>query len=59
MTSPCTPLPGFIYVTVFTRLCPNAIRFANLPWAEKMKDRAGQMDLVKQARSLGAAKTPF
>ncbi len=23
---------GFIYVTVFTRLCPNAIRFSNLPW---------------------------
>jgi len=38
----------FIYVTVFTRLCPNAIRFSNLPWAEKLKDRAGQIDLVKQ-----------
>ena len=23
---------GFIYVTLFTRLCPQAIRFANLPW---------------------------
>lgn len=38
----------FIYVTLFTRLCPQAIRFANLPWAEKLKDRAGQIDLVKQ-----------
>ncbi|CAE7030043.1 unnamed protein product [Symbiodinium natans] len=38
----------FIYVTLFTRLCPHAIRFANLPFAEKLKDRAGQMDLVKQ-----------
>lgn len=38
----------FIYVTVFVRLCPNAIRFANLPWAAKLKDRAGQIDLVKQ-----------
>jgi len=38
----------FIYVTVFTRLCPNAIRFANLPWKDKLKDRAGQIDLVKQ-----------
>lgn len=38
----------FIYVTVFTKLCPNAIRFSNLPWAEKLKDRAGQIDLVKQ-----------
>ncbi|CAJ1369162.1 unnamed protein product [Effrenium voratum] len=38
----------FIYVTLFSRLCPNAIRFANLPWAEKLKCRAGQIDLVKQ-----------
>lgn len=38
----------FIYVTLFTRLCPHAIRFANLSWAEKLKDRAGQLDLVKQ-----------
>lgn len=38
----------FIYVTIFSKLCPNAIRFANLTWAEKMKDRAGQIDLIKQ-----------
>lgn len=38
----------FIYVTLFTRVCPNAIRFANLTWAEKLKDKAGQIDLVKQ-----------
>merc|ERR1712048_341242 len=38
----------FVYVTVFTKLCPNAIRFANLPMAQKLKDRAGQIDLVKQ-----------
>merc|ERR1719479_545387 len=38
----------FVYVTVFTKLCPNAIRFSNLSWAEKMKDRAGQIDLLKQ-----------
>lgn len=38
----------FIYVTMFSRLCPNAIRFSNMPWAEKMKFRAGQIDLVKQ-----------
>merc|ERR1712039_178932 len=38
----------FIYVTVFTRLCPNAIRFSNLPWAEKIKDKAGFKDLCKQ-----------
>jgi len=38
----------FIYVTIFTRVCPHAIRFSNLTWAEKLKDRAGQIDLVKQ-----------
>merc|ERR1719230_934840 len=38
----------FIYVSLFTRLCPNAIRFSNLTWAEKLKDKAGQIDLVKQ-----------
>mmetsp|Transcript_26064 Transcript_26064/g.60218 ORF Transcript_26064/g.60218 Transcript_26064/m.60218 type:complete len:275 (-) Transcript_26064:48-872(-) len=38
----------FIYVTVFSRLCPHAVRFANLPWKEKLRDRAGQIDLVKQ-----------
>lgn len=38
----------FIYVTVFKTLCPNAVRFSNLSWAEKLKDRPGQIDLVKQ-----------
>jgi len=38
----------FIYVTVFSKVCPNAIRFANLTWSEKLKDKAGQIDLVKQ-----------
>jgi len=38
----------FVYVTVFTRVCPHAIRFSNLSWAEKLKDRAGQIDLIKQ-----------
>lgn len=38
----------FIYVTVFTKVCPHAVRFANLSWAEKLKDKAGQIDLVKQ-----------
>merc|ERR1712039_760746 len=31
----------FVYVTVFTRLCPGAVRFSNLSWAEKLKDKAG------------------
>lgn len=38
----------FLYVPVFARLCPNAIKFANKSWAEKLKDKAGQIDLVKQ-----------
>jgi len=38
----------FLYVTIFTAICPNAISFANEPWADKMHDRTGQMDLVKQ-----------
>jgi len=38
----------FIYVTVFTRLCPHAVRFSNLSMADKMKDKLGQKDLVKQ-----------
>merc|ERR550525_1587242 len=37
----------FIYVTIFTRVCPHAIRFSNLTWAEKLKDKPGQIDLVK------------
>eukprot|EP00928_Gymnodinium_smaydae_P068497 TRINITY_DN51650_c0_g1_i1.p2 TRINITY_DN51650_c0_g1~~TRINITY_DN51650_c0_g1_i1.p2 ORF type:complete len:266 (-),score=18.44 TRINITY_DN51650_c0_g1_i1:134-931(-) len=37
-----------VYVNIFTKVCPNAIRFANAPWKEKLKDRAGQIDLAKQ-----------
>jgi len=38
----------FLYVTIFSGACPNAIRFANRPWAEKLTDHAGQFDLLKQ-----------
>jgi hypothetical protein len=38
----------FVYVTVFTRLCPHAVRFSNLPFKEKLKDKVGQIDLFKQ-----------
>lgn len=38
----------FVYVTVFSKLCPNAVRFANQSWAAKLKDRPGQIDLIKQ-----------
>jgi len=38
----------FIYVTVFTRVCPHAVRFSNLPFKEKLTDKLGQRDLFKQ-----------
>jgi len=38
----------FIYVTCFARLCPNAIKFANMSWKEKMAFKPGQIDLAKQ-----------
>eukprot|EP00927_Polykrikos_kofoidii_P061357 TRINITY_DN56193_c0_g1_i1.p1 TRINITY_DN56193_c0_g1~~TRINITY_DN56193_c0_g1_i1.p1 ORF type:complete len:248 (+),score=20.67 TRINITY_DN56193_c0_g1_i1:53-796(+) len=41
-------LQWFLYVRLFSYLFPNAVRFANLSWAEKLKDRAGQRDLLKQ-----------
>lgn len=37
-----------VYISLFRRIFPNAIRFANLPWAEKLKDGAGQLELVGQ-----------
>ncbi|CAE8743559.1 unnamed protein product [Polarella glacialis] len=37
-----------VYVTLFSKLFPNTIRFANMPWAAKLKDKAGQIDLLKQ-----------
>jgi len=40
-------LQWFFYVTVFTELCPHAIRF-NEPISEKLLDHPGQIDLVKQ-----------
>jgi hypothetical protein len=36
------------YISIFSMLCPNAIRFANEPWDEKVLDHAGRVDLVKQ-----------
>jgi len=37
-----------VYVTFFSRVFPKAIRFANMSWAEKLADRAGQKQLVGQ-----------
>lgn len=38
----------FIYVSVFSRVCPNAIHFSKLPLAEKLRDTAGIRDLFAQ-----------
>lgn len=38
----------FFYISVFTRVCPHAIAFANQPISEKLVDRPGQVDLLKQ-----------
>mmetsp|Transcript_57268 Transcript_57268/g.159389 ORF Transcript_57268/g.159389 Transcript_57268/m.159389 type:complete len:248 (-) Transcript_57268:329-1072(-) len=48
----CAWLGGFqwfVYVDVFSKCFPNAVRFANAPWKEKLKDNAGQRDLLRQA----------
>lgn len=37
-----------VYVTIFSRIFPGAIRFANLSWAEKMRSRAGAGQLLGQ-----------
>jgi len=37
-----------IYVDIFSFLCPNMLRFANEPWEQKLRDRNGQYDVVKQ-----------
>jgi hypothetical protein len=49
----------FVYVTIFTRLCPHAARFSNASWAEKLRDKKGQMDLVKQVMYDNFIHTPF
>merc|ERR1712232_445171 len=41
-------LQWFLYVRLFSYMCPNAVRFANLPFASKLRDTAGQKDLCKQ-----------
>lgn len=38
----------FVYVTCFKKLCPNAVKFANMTWAEKRAFKPGQIDLAKQ-----------
>lgn len=48
------------YITVFSKLCPNAIRFANRrTLAEKLRDKAGLRDLFKQVALDTFVYTPF
>eukprot|EP00418_Pyrodinium_bahamense_P083583 CAMPEP_0179070078 /NCGR_PEP_ID=MMETSP0796-20121207/30836_1 /TAXON_ID=73915 /ORGANISM="Pyrodinium bahamense, Strain pbaha01" /LENGTH=299 /DNA_ID=CAMNT_0020767161 /DNA_START=35 /DNA_END=932 /DNA_ORIENTATION=+ len=37
-----------LYISVFSRICPHAIRFANKSLWDKLQDRPGQKDLLKQ-----------
>jgi len=41
-----------LYVTLFSRICPNCLTFANLPWAQKFPitaaNKAGWIDVCKQ-----------
>jgi len=41
-------LEWILYMDIFSRLCPNMIRFANEPWDVKRSDVAGLHDLMKQ-----------
>jgi hypothetical protein len=38
----------FFYISVFSRLCPDAMAFANKPFALKLLDKVGQEDLLIQ-----------
>lgn len=44
----CGAFQWLIYVSIFSRICPNARKFASMSLAEKLKFRAGQIDVVKQ-----------
>jgi len=37
-----------VYVKAFSKLFPSAVRFSNLSWSAKLKDRSGQVQLVGQ-----------
>jgi len=38
-----------VYINVFRRLFPKSLVFADKTWAQKLKDRSGHFDVVKQA----------
>lgn len=49
----------FVYVTLFARIFPGAIRFANLSLAEKMRSRAGAGQLLGQIMADLLVYVPF
>lgn len=48
-----------VYVKVFSRIFPQAIRFSNLSWTEKLADRAGQKQLLGQCMADLLVYVPF
>jgi len=49
----------FVYVVAFSRMFPGAIRFANMPMAEKLRNPAGMKQLVGQIGVDLFAYVPF
>jgi len=52
-------LSYYVYLNVFSKLCPHSIRFSNSPWSQKLMDKAGQRDLWKQVALDSFAYVPF
>eukprot|EP00930_Biecheleria_cincta_P011677 TRINITY_DN11469_c0_g1_i1.p1 TRINITY_DN11469_c0_g1~~TRINITY_DN11469_c0_g1_i1.p1 ORF type:complete len:326 (+),score=62.01 TRINITY_DN11469_c0_g1_i1:116-1093(+) len=48
-----------LYVSALSTLCPRAIVFANEPWSEKLHDKVGQVDLLKQVGYDNFLMNPF
>lgn len=48
-----------LYVSALSSLCPRAIVFGNEPWSQKLLDKAGQEDLLKQVGYDNFLMNPF
>lgn len=48
-----------LYVSALSTLCPRAIVFANEDWSQKLQDKAGQEDLLKQVGYDNFLMNPF
>lgn len=48
-----------LYVSALSTLCPRAIVFGNEPWSQKLHDKAGQEDLLKQVGYDNFLMNPF